>query len=261
MKKSTGGGPISPVKPQRPKRDPTGRIALQRPGSGARPLPGPSGRPPSKVPPPARRKNSITPPKRESGGNGIQDFFRKKPDSEPPSGRMSLEIDVDAEFAAANDEVQFDSIPVDVEEPVSELPESPVETEKKLEGFLPLIGAFSTVLKRIYPKADEKNLEFTEKRILLDSKEIGKVEKTAVGVSLRIWMHNLGFTVDSLPASTIFGLFNIADFFYADAKSKANYVSLYAEVVGGRNTIKICFHREEKPAFFLSAPLRSFVNK
>ena len=242
MKKGNGGGPIAPVKPQRPKRDPTGRVVLQKPSPGAPP------------PIPTRKKTGVSPPKRDSDDRQIKKFFKAKPDSEPPSGRMSIEIDVDELDDPLS---EFPSIPVEFDEPISELPAPPAETEKKLEGFLPLIRSFSTALKRIYPKADGKSLEFTKKRILLDSKEIGTVEKTAVGVSLRIWMHNLGFTTDSLPASTIFGLFNIADFFYADARSKANYVSLYAESIGERNTIKICFHREEKPSSFLSAPLRA----
>jgi hypothetical protein len=246
MKKGNGGAPITPVKPQRPERDPTGRILIQK-------------RPPAplaKAPPPVpRTKNSITPPKRDSDGREIQQFFRAKPDSDPPSVRMSIEIDVDAEMERPQSEPT--SILVDFDDPVSELPASPIETGKKLEGFVTIKRELSTVLKRIYPKADGKSLEFTEKKILLDSKEIGKVEKTVVGISLRIWMHNLGFEVDSLPASTIFGLFNIADFFYADAKAKANYVSLYAESIGKRNTIKICFHKEEKPAAFLTAPIRT----
>ncbi len=247
MKKGNGGGPIAPVKPQRPVREPTGRVVTQKRPSA----------PQVKAPPPVPGKKSITPPKRDSDGREIQQFFRAKPDSEPPSGRMSLEIDVDAEINGPQSEPI--SIMVDFDDPVSELPASPIETEKNPEGFLPLIRNVSRVLKRLYPKADGKTLEFTEKKILLDSKEIGTVEKTAVGVSFRIWMHNLGFTTDSLPASTIFGLFNIADFFYADAKAKANYVSLYAESMGNRTTVKICFHREEKPSSFLSVPLRALT--
>ena|GEM_PF-5881256 len=251
MNGTKGDGPIKPIRPT-----PIRQRAVT-PKSGARKLPEIS-RPRPMAPPPVRAKKSITPPRRNSDHIEIKNFFKAKPDSEPPSERMSIEIDVDADLGdngPGTPKSNFPSVVVDFEDPVPELTGPPAETEKKLDGFVAIKRALFTVLKRIYPKADGKSLEFTEKKILLDSKEIGTVEKTVGGVSLRIWMHNLGLTVDSLPASTIFGLFNIADFFYADAKSKANYISLYAESVGKRSTIKICFHKEEKPGSFLSAPL------
>ena len=223
MKKGKGGGPISPLKPQRPQRGPSGKAITHNRGSGARKLPQPG-------------QVSSSPPK------GI-------PPVPKPSRQAPLEEDLISSIPV--------EIDVDFDEPLSSVPPSPQTTEKKLIGHNALLRSISTVLRRLYPKAEGKPLEFTEKRILLDSKEIGKVEKTPVGATVRIWMNDLGFTVDTLPASTIFGFFNISDFFFADAKSKAKFVSIYGESIGKRTTLKICFHREQKPSSFLSAPLRA----
>lgn len=220
MKKGDGGGPIAPLQPKRPERDPTGKIILQAPGSGPRRLP--PGAPTPKALPQSGTGST-------SGSN-----LARRPPSKPPleEGHISsISVEIDLEDFK--------------------------EEEKELKGFENLLERLSVILKRLYPSSETQELKATERRLFLDSTEIGTVEKTGSSAKLRIWMHRLGVGVDSLPTSTIFAFFNLSELLFADAASRARYVSILAETTSAGSTIKICFHKEEAPGAFLSAPLRA----
>ncbi|MCP4646913.1 MAG: hypothetical protein GY852_04150 [bacterium] len=255
MNDTKGGGPIKPVRPVVPRGPKT------NPPSGARRLPPSPGRPASMAPPPAPRpKHSITPPKRPSDDREINDFFKAKPDSEPPSGRMSIEIDVDAELAGSKMRSSEPiSILVEFEDPVSEIPADPTGPNFNISEHL--VTQFTRVLLRLKPSLEGKKLEFRETGIFLESEKVGDVKKSLLGLlETRIWMHKIGFTMDSLPASAIVALFNIKDFFFSDALERAKYVSVSAKSTrDDRVEIKLCFHKEETPSSFLSPPLRGMA--
>ncbi|MBD3398368.1 hypothetical protein GF412_04085 [Candidatus Micrarchaeota archaeon] len=246
MKKGKGGAPIAPIRPQRPVRPnkmPPGTLPSQK-------------RPPSMAPPPARRKKTSIVPQRDSTDKSIAEFFREKPDSEPPSGRRSVEIDIDAEMQRPSG---VSSIPVEFADPDSEALSAPARRQdapgEPLQGFEGTVQKLSMLLNRLKPSA-EGEFSFNENGIFLGHEKIGTVVKSRAGIKMRVWMHKLGFGIDSLPASTIFGLFRIQDFFFADAKARAGFVSVYAENNESRDNIKLCFHKEEAEASFLSAPLQ-----
>ncbi len=254
MNDTKGDGPIKPVRPITPRR-PMAVTPESNPALRLKPSTSPV-----RAPPPPPRKHSITPPRKNSDHREIKDFFKKKPDPEPPSERMSIEIDVDEDLgdsAPATAESNFPSIPVDFDDPVSELPDSPVPSGRAIKGVEPLIKKFTSVLRRLQPGLEGKKLEFTEKGIFMESKKIGDVKNSPPGAGFRVWMHKIGLNMDSLPASAILAHFNIPDFFFADAVKRANHVSIFANGNRGRVEIKMCFHKEETPDSFLSLPLRT----
>lgn len=259
MKNGNGGPPIPRLKPRRPEREPTGSIRLHKPGSPPFPTKKetfPKEKASGKMPPgmPPIPKTSITSPKRDSGTGQMQDFFKAKP--EPHSEKNSVEIDVDIELEPKTGTQNGPpSIPVEFGDLVSEFS----EPEKSFENFPLLTQKISYIVSRMEPPLEGEELSFTDKGVFAGKEKVGMLAETASGASIRIWMHKLGFRMDSIPTSTIFAFFNISEVFFADAKSRANYVSLYAKHSGGKNSIKLCFHKEETPTAFLSVPLRAHI--
>jgi hypothetical protein len=268
MKNGNGGSPIPPIKPQRLQKEPTGRVMLQRPGP---PPPPPrvlkhtdsASKKPTGIPP--IPKKSTASAKRDSCSNGSNDFFREKPGPEPPSGTMPIELDVDVELADRNEpQTSFPSIIVDFDAPVSEVPasgEAPLAPFQETPGgksgeYSILAQKLSLIVERMEPPFEGRNLVFAENGVFIGNVNVGTLAESPSGASIRIWVHKLGFGMESLPSSAMFALFTISDVFFADAKSRAGYVSIYAEHSMGKNSIKLCFHKEETPAAFLSVPFR-----
>ncbi len=237
-----GDGPIQARRPIVP------RAAIRQPNGGGPPKPPVS---PVKAPQPPRKQN---PPGTDSEDELHEFFSLVEPASEPPMGEpeegQTRNSDPDRPswlILGTPEEDETDSEGAAQEKPPG----------KKLEGFNSLISLLSSTLSRLDTEADGGKISFTDAGVFLQSKKIGEIEKIPGGANMRIWLNELGIARDSFPTSAIFGMFNISQSFLATAIEKANYFSLLAEVRESRSTIKICFHREQTPAVFLSAPIRA----
>ena len=119
-----------------------------------------------------------------------------------------------------------------------------ISDELKLFGASALFRKMAQVLAYVHPESGGNTVYFKQDEILLGSKKIGDVSFEGGALKARIWFHNLGYPIGSLPPEDFQKFFKFAPLKYEEFCGSASYLAMMGVHSQGKSHLGLFFYKD-----------------